>query len=65
MNSEKNLLQSKKAELIREEIEQSVTENFELTEDSVSSKSAIEATPYDNPGDATTATKIPFGTFTS
>ena len=45
MNSEKNLLQSKKAELEREVIEQPVSENDELTEDSVSSKSAVEAAP--------------------
>ena len=45
MNSEKNLLERKNVELIDEGIEQSASDDLELTEKSVSSKSAAEAAP--------------------
>ena len=67
MNSEKQLLSKNKVELINEEDEQLISESGELTESSVSSKSApdVARDNTDHTDGEVVATKIPFGSFKS
>ena len=67
MNSEKHLLPKNKVELINEEEEQFISDDDELTESSVSSKSALDVVHdnSDHADECVVATKIPFGSFKS